>query len=267
MSSSDKQLSASDAGLKIWSCVICRRRKVRCDRRDPCSNCVKNNIECHFPVTGRIPRRNQNPGAYKSPAQKQSELLSRLRRLESVVTELAAQVEDGSQDPRASTAPGPSGAVSISSSETGPTPVESEDPSVTEPSLTASSTGQQAGSEYDEEFGRLVVDKDGGLHVGNRFWSVFCGEVNHFLKSPRQQLTNLRWTTSYKQCMMLLSTPGHLTTQLCQSLVLIADHLLSAIWASSLATPTSPRLSMASTPCLLRCCSSGKHTLRTWTLS
>ncbi|KAI8717664.1 Zn(2)-C6 fungal-type domain-containing protein [Fusarium sp. LHS14.1] len=183
MSSSDQQPSASDAGLKIWSCVICRRRKVRCDRRDPCSNCVKNNIECHFPVTGRIPRRNQNPGAYKSPAQKQSELLSRLRRLESVVTELAAQVEDGSQDVRAVIAPGPSGAVSISSSETGPTPVESEDPSTTESSLTVSSTGQQAGSEYDEEFGRLVVDKDGGLHVGNRFWSVFCGEVDNILQA------------------------------------------------------------------------------------
>ncbi|KAI8668094.1 Zn(2)-C6 fungal-type domain-containing protein [Fusarium keratoplasticum] len=183
MSSSDKQPSASDAGLKIWSCVICRRRKVRCDRRDPCSNCVKNNIECHFPVTGRIPRRNQNPGAYKSPAQKQSELLSRLRRLESVVTELAAQVEDGSQDPRAAIAPGPSGAASISSSETGPTPAGSEDPSVTESSLTTSSTSQQAGSEYDEEFGRLVVDKDGGLHVGNRFWSVFCGEVDNILQA------------------------------------------------------------------------------------
>ncbi|KAL2682795.1 hypothetical protein Neosp_007250 [[Neocosmospora] mangrovei] len=134
-------------------------------------------------MTGRIPRRNQNPGAYKSPAQKQSELLSRLRRLESVVTELAAQVEDGSQDPRAAIAPGPSGAVSVSSSETGPTPVESEDPSVTESSVTVSSTGQQAVSEYDEEFGRLVVDKDGSLHVGNRFWSVFCGEVDNILQA------------------------------------------------------------------------------------
>ncbi|KAJ4321737.1 hypothetical protein N0V84_005170 [Fusarium piperis] len=181
MSSSDKQPSASDAGLKIWSCVICRRRKVRCDRRDPCSNCVKNNIECHFPVTGRIPRRNQNSGTYKSPAQKQSELLGRLRRLESVVTELAAQVEDGSQDSRAAVAPEPSGPVSISSSETGPTLADSEDPSVTESSLRASSTSQQGGSEYYEEFGRLVVDKDGGLHVGNRFWSVFCGEVDNIL--------------------------------------------------------------------------------------
>ncbi|RMJ12244.1 hypothetical protein CDV36_008128 [Fusarium kuroshium] len=134
-------------------------------------------------MTGRIPRRNQNPGAYKSPAQRQSELLSRLRRLESVVTELAAQVEDGSQDPRAATAPRPSGSISISSSETGPTPRESEDPSVTESSLTVSPTGQQAGSEYDEEFGRLVVDKDGGLHVGNRFWTVFCGEVDNILQA------------------------------------------------------------------------------------
>ncbi|KAF4983365.1 hypothetical protein FZEAL_1217 [Fusarium zealandicum] len=177
--------SASDTGLKIWSCVICRRRKVRCDRRDPCSNCVKNNIDCHYPVTGRIPRRSRDPTASKSPAQKQSELLGRLRRLESVVTELAAQVEDGSQDSGLTAAPGQQGlsdARSVPSSETSQALVTPAGSSLTETSQVAS-FAQEDGNEFNEEFGRLLVDKDGALHVGNRFWSVFCSEVRHPIES------------------------------------------------------------------------------------
>ncbi|KAF4962352.1 hypothetical protein FSARC_9560 [Fusarium sarcochroum] len=173
MDRSSQNETTADTGLKIWSCVICRRRKIRCDRKDPCSNCVKNNIDCHFPVTGRIPRRNRDPNASKTPAQKQSELLSRLRRLESVVTELAAQVEDedGSKIGSGS-----------GSSTMGQIQV---DASATESSHTTSSASlnHQTGSEYDEEFGRLIVDKDGSIHVGNRFWSVFCGEVDNILQA------------------------------------------------------------------------------------
>lgn len=33
-------------GLKVWSCVSCRRRKVRCDRRHPCAPCIRNKAEC-----------------------------------------------------------------------------------------------------------------------------------------------------------------------------------------------------------------------------
>ncbi|KAF5025419.1 hypothetical protein F66182_2521 [Fusarium sp. NRRL 66182] len=125
--------------------------------KDPCSNCVKGKIDCHFPVTGRIPRRSRDPNGSKTPAQKQSELLGRPRRLESVVTELAAQVEEEN---------GSMGQTQV-------------DASATESSLPTSSSSphQQTGSEYGEEFGRLVVEQDGGLHVGHRFWSVFCSEV------------------------------------------------------------------------------------------
>jgi hypothetical protein len=110
-------------------------------------------------VSGRIPRRSRDPSASKTPAQKQSELLGRLRRLESVVTELAAQVEDEN-------------GANIDSHVMGGITV---DAAATESS---GATSSQAGTEYDEDFGRLVVDKDGGLHVGNRFWTVFCGEVS-----------------------------------------------------------------------------------------
>lgn len=172
--------SASDAGLKIWSCVICRRRKVRCDRRDPCSNCVRAAIDCHYPVTGRVPRRSRDPSVWKSPAQKQSELLSRLRRLEAVVTELSAQVEEGPGEPSANpTSDQPNPSLSISGNTSSPDTTQSEARFVGQ-SLTSSASDVLSfipGSEFDEEFGRLVVDKDGSRHVGNRFWSVFCDEV------------------------------------------------------------------------------------------
>ena len=32
----------------ISSCLECRRRKLRCDRGQPCTNCVKASRQCHF---------------------------------------------------------------------------------------------------------------------------------------------------------------------------------------------------------------------------
>lgn len=169
MSSQQQPQDNPDPSLKIWSCIICRRRKIRCDRRDPCANCLKSSIDCHYPVTGRIPRRSRDPTAWKSPEQKQSELLSRLRRLETVVTELAAQVEDGSHNPSHTPAASTDEQSNIS------TAVSRDDSGSS--SQNPPTVNTEPGSEFDEEFGRLVIDKEGSLHVGNRFWSVFCSEV------------------------------------------------------------------------------------------
>jgi hypothetical protein len=38
------------------TCVTCKRRKVKCDRISPCSNCVKAQIQCKYPPPGRAPR-------------------------------------------------------------------------------------------------------------------------------------------------------------------------------------------------------------------
>lgn len=174
--SSQQPQDTPDPSLKIWSCIICRRRKIRCDRRDPCANCLKSNIDCHYPVTGRVPRRSRDPTAWKSPSQKQSELLSRLRRLETVVTELAAQVEDGSHNPSHTSST--SGAGSTDEQGSISTAVSRDEFGSSKPPT----VNTEPGSEFDEEFGRLVIDKEGSLHVGNRFWSVFCSEVrtSHF---------------------------------------------------------------------------------------
>ncbi|TRX88762.1 hypothetical protein FHL15_010332 [Xylaria flabelliformis] len=58
------------------SCTSCRARKLKCDRQDPCRNCVRSGSECVFPARKRIqrPRKTKN-----------AELLQRLNRLESIV--------------------------------------------------------------------------------------------------------------------------------------------------------------------------------------
>ena len=72
--------------LNPRSCTTCRRRKVRCNKRNPCSNCTKAGIECIFPAPGRAPRKAKKPA--------DTELLARLRRLEGVVQTLGVHVED-----------------------------------------------------------------------------------------------------------------------------------------------------------------------------
>lgn len=45
----------AEAGLKTFSCLVCRQRKVRCDHAQPCGNCRRANIDCEYvaPVRGK----------------------------------------------------------------------------------------------------------------------------------------------------------------------------------------------------------------------
>lgn len=44
--------------LKPFSCLVCRQRKVRCDRTSPCANCTRAEIACEYvaPVRGKRKR-------------------------------------------------------------------------------------------------------------------------------------------------------------------------------------------------------------------
>lgn len=143
---------------RIWSCVTCRRRKVKCDRRAPrCDVCTKTGIECHYPVGGRLPSRARAQPQWSSPHQKQTDLLERLRRLEAVVTELSAQVDEANE---AGTRP------------------EGHGWQLTPNSRAVSSTEMvDADQEPEEDFGQLVTGGDGRVRIAKSFWSVFCDEV------------------------------------------------------------------------------------------
>ena len=48
MEKSTALTSSSPPRRPTYSCVRCSDRKVRCDRQNPCSTCVKHNVQCLF---------------------------------------------------------------------------------------------------------------------------------------------------------------------------------------------------------------------------
>ncbi|KAJ5444234.1 uncharacterized protein N7458_008106 [Penicillium daleae] len=156
------------------SCVTCRRRKVRCNKRSPCSNCVKAGIDCVFPPPGRAPRKSKRPP--------DAELLSRLRRLEGVIEHLSGK---NGENP---------GSTTSSISPTQPASTFSLPPApptaVTAPSTasgSAASPAQDSGCPFDpknlapkkfeNEFGRLVIDEGRSRYVSNRLWASLGDEI------------------------------------------------------------------------------------------
>jgi hypothetical protein len=69
----------STQGL-LHPCVACRHRKVKCDRRQPCSRCRATGDDCSQPEARRAPRRAQRP--------RDSVLLDRIRQLETSLEEI-----------------------------------------------------------------------------------------------------------------------------------------------------------------------------------
>lgn len=179
--------------VKLWSCINCRRRKVRCDRRHPCAPCTRNKTECTFPLSGRLPRRTRDAKYANPPAQKkQAELLGRLRRLEAMVGDLGSQVEHAAVvsqgSPFVESSTSTTSATSTKSSETGRPDYRlalhdqsaNGNPRTTRDAVQTGSGMTKGISESPQvldESGHLTVDSNGDLVVGDRFWTVFCKEV------------------------------------------------------------------------------------------
>lgn len=169
------------------SCVTCRRRKVRCNKRSPCSNCVKAGVECVFPPPGRAPRKSKRPP--------DAELLSRLRRLEGVIEHLSGKgAEAGGSNTVSPTQPAPSsfdfGAASTVTAPAttapaapapAPTSAESKEPNGGCPFGDDDPTKLKP-RKFENEFGRLVIDEGRSRYVSNRLWASLGDEV-HILNS------------------------------------------------------------------------------------
>ncbi len=154
---------------------------MRCDRRYPCAPCIKNKADCFFPASGRIPRRRPKPSG-----QKQAELVGRLRRLEAMVVELGSQVEQTTGAGHVDILlEGQMSTTSTSASETnwsldrldltGDSRHEAFQDD--EQADLALSRRPSDTPQISNELGRLVVEANGELVVGDRFWTVFCKEV------------------------------------------------------------------------------------------
>jgi hypothetical protein len=95
-STSDEQSNAAAGTLrKLATCNLCRRRKVKCDKANPCSNCLRAGVACVSTTLSRVPRGRQ--GSRRKP---DGELLKRIAKLENLVKNLEA--ENGGVLPAAS---------------------------------------------------------------------------------------------------------------------------------------------------------------------
>ncbi|KAF4631631.1 hypothetical protein G7Y89_g6497 [Cudoniella acicularis] len=85
-------------------CLLCQQRKVKCDRNDPCANCVKSRAQCISTSTVPPKRRKK-----RFP---EAELLARLRRYEEHLKRYGADIdainrEDAPIFPKTTLPPGP----------------------------------------------------------------------------------------------------------------------------------------------------------------
>ena len=170
--------SAPAPAPKSRSCVVCRSRKVRCDRQAPCSNCYRAKIACVFPSTDGPPRwarrleRLTNNATTSNAAAPQDadpgvgKLMNRLRNLENLVKELSSQLEEAHV--ANSTGGGSSEAYSPRNS--------TQDRDAEHQRDTSSTTNT---SSVQKQFGRLVVqDASRSRYVSSGFWSRVNDEVS-----------------------------------------------------------------------------------------
>lgn len=68
-------------------CAACRRRKVGCDKKQPCQHCKKSGTECVYPP--------DNQNSEERQVLRDTELLERLHRLEPMLKTLASCMEQG----------------------------------------------------------------------------------------------------------------------------------------------------------------------------
>lgn len=192
--------------LKVWSCINCRRRKVRCDRRHPCAPCTRGKTDCVFPASGRVPRRSHN-AKHPPPGQKQAVLLGRLRRLEAMVGDLSSQVEHAaavSQGNRSTDRSANEINAALSETSLPDHPLISDSQSASGSPHVIHDGGRNSSSmahdtseppQGSNEFEKLVVSDNGDLVIGDQFWTVFCKEV--YLPT-RVELGICDWCSLYR---------------------------------------------------------------------
>ncbi|KFH46474.1 hypothetical protein ACRE_027320 [Hapsidospora chrysogenum ATCC 11550] len=136
---------------QVLSCASCRQRKIKCDRVQPvCTQCSRAGVECIYPSRKPIRR---------VPRPRQSELLERISRLESIV---------GQADPDRLKELDSQAAVSAS---LGPRPKTRQDHG-------ARAATQEERSTPSDSTGRNPSKETSLRYLSDEFWYHLCEEVD-----------------------------------------------------------------------------------------
>ncbi|KAI9885577.1 MAG: Exosome non-catalytic core component [Watsoniomyces obsoletus] len=159
----DKNNNNNPSVQRPRSCVTCRKRKVKCDKRWPCSNCNRARISCVYPGPERAQRRP------KKVTESNHELLARIKKLEGVVRELrgapSPQEGDDGQGRGTSRIEDHDESMNLDGgyfSTENVFPVENE-------------TSAQDGME--KEFGRLLIEEGKSRYGSSSLWASLSEQV------------------------------------------------------------------------------------------
>lgn len=125
-------------------CTVCQRRKVKCDRLSPCTNCLTHGYDCTKPESRRAPR--------KSRRKNDSSVLDRLRQLEDTLEKMRAQSALGIQQHDV------------------PSPER------------MSGTGTRESAPKEEDPGHLVIQDDQSRYVSGSSWANLAEKVHMILR-------------------------------------------------------------------------------------
>jgi hypothetical protein len=78
----------SRSSVNVYSCVLCRQRKIKCDKQQPCTSCTTARKEC-VQSTPAPPRRRKERVKLT-----EEQLLRRLRQYETLLKSYGAKIED-----------------------------------------------------------------------------------------------------------------------------------------------------------------------------
>ncbi|KAK4866232.1 hypothetical protein LT330_008573 [Penicillium expansum] len=137
-----------------FSCMECRRKKVRCNKKQPCSACLKANEDCVFPEYDPHPR--------KRKRRVNTELLSRLGKLEDLVQTMSTNIYGGIEQHDDG---GPDGNENNGSELLQHGTYSTPKSSVTKHTLA------------NDVLDRLVVNKERSRYVSNEFWVMLSDEI------------------------------------------------------------------------------------------
>ena len=77
LAATDRPFSQAAKPQRVLACVLCQQRKVKCDRKFPCANCIRSHAQC-VPAATLVLRQRRR----RFP---ERELLDRLRHYESLL--------------------------------------------------------------------------------------------------------------------------------------------------------------------------------------
>lgn len=70
MTMGERQVQHRERAIPQLSCALCRDRKLKCDKLDPCTNCTSSGVVCMPVYRPRLPRGRHARRSRKTPSQR-----------------------------------------------------------------------------------------------------------------------------------------------------------------------------------------------------